>query len=657
VALSLIFLVRKEWAAAGFGFYLMVLEAAYLALLFVGPAYVRDFMRRLTLSLPVAIAAGFFVFLGVHGDLRGVGKTLGVFSLVNLALAFILALLYYAVDWSLKHRPPRLIAWFRVEQLPILTVIFLCWLGASFVAPDTLHDVRLAERHAPANATGFPPSPDLREVFNAWVAAQPELQDSQANGRPVPLALVAAHGGGIRAAYWTALALDCIVGVQPPPSLDPENLAKADPSTCADDRRPWAAQRDAARRMFLASGVSGGAVGLYAYVRQLLATGNLGDSSWVEDRLGSDFASAVIGWGLFHEVPNHIFGLRPHRGGVCTLHLFGHCLSNDRAAALDDAFDHVWPKAGPTPHLRHIWDLRLSTIRRWRELAKIVPLIVTNATVTDGNTRAVVSAANLGAWPKLEESELSPDGSGIDTHPLAGTVEVTDALCATGDLRLSSAALLGSRFPYIEPSGHIFESCSGSKSPANANSACTTVYPSSICSVGLVDGGYTDNSGLVTILALLPSLRQMVIDFNDTSVRKIAIVLLQLDNHYQPSLIRPARAKGGGSETFIPLRTALGGRSAIETFARASAFRVTPTGCTVTIAPSLHPGLVAPLGWELSRGAQDDLQAGLTEPRPNATGYEDLVRPVSQLRRLQEWLGGETSKFTPRLSECIPRAA
>lgn len=654
---GLLLVVRNEWVAAGFGVLFFVFELVYVALLFLASSPVREGTRRLTLSLPVAIAAGVFVFFGIHLDLTNVSETLGVFSLVNLSLAFILAWLYFAVEWSLKRRPPKLLAWFQVEQLPILTVVVVCWIGASLVVPNTLHDVRVTERQILEASGALPAAPDLRGVFKKWLAAQPELgHGKEMKGTTIPLVLVAAHGGGIRAAYWTALALDCMVGVEPPPGLKPADLFPDDETTCTNKRRSQTAQQTAARRLFLLSGVSGGAVGFYAYARKLLAKGDLGNGSWVEDRLGQDFASPLIAWGLFHEIPNHIIGLRPHPGGKCTLHLFGgdQCQSNDRAAALDDAFDRVWPVNHPTPNLRSAWDLRSSPNEQWRQRGELVPLVLTNATVTGGSTRAVISAANLAAWPKLEESELSSDEPGVDTHPLAGTVEVSDVLCQTGDLRLSSAALLGARFPYVEPSGHLFDSCSESKVQANADSTCASVSPRSICNVGLVDGGYTDNSGLFTIEALLPSLRQMVINFNRNSASRIAIVIIQLDNHYQPSLIRPARAKGGGSETFIPLTTALGGRTAIETFARAAAFRLTPPDCTVTIAPSLHPGLVAPLGWELSKGAQKDLRHGLVEARPNATSEEDRVRPETQLRRLQEWLGGTANQFSPPLSECVP---
>ena len=72
----------------------------------------------------------------------------------------------------------------------------------------------------------------------------------------------------------------------------------------------------------MASGVSGGSVGLFAYARQLLETGT-SDCLWLTRRTGSsgaladDFAAPAIGWALFHDVPNRLLGLHPKPGGRC----------------------------------------------------------------------------------------------------------------------------------------------------------------------------------------------------------------------------------------------------------------------------------------------------------------------------------------------------
>lgn len=663
-SLVVVLLQRASFAAV-VGYLCCVVVVVYAVMLFHPPARAGALTRvpQAMLSLPIAAGAGVAVFAAVHLSTRSVSVTLGTFALVNVSLAFILTLMHFAVRASLLYRPPRLLWWFGLEQLPLVTIILLAWIGAGLIgSPETLHDARLSDREAVLMSDGQPTSPlspTLEQAFVAWTQAQPELasQQGQEAGAPVPLVLVAAHGGGIRAAYWTALVLDCVVGVSSE-RFSVTALAANDAlrtETCKEQRRSAEGSRAAARRIFLASGVSGGAVGLYAYARQLL-TADLGDGGWVDRQLGRDYASATVGWALFHDIPNRFLGLNPQRGGGCGWRFFGTCLTNDRAAVLEDDFDHSW--GGETPMLRHTWDARFSGDTVERGKAQTVPLLLTNATVTGGKARAVVSAADLGAWPLRESGEAA--SSALDPHPLAGTVEVADALCFSRDIRLSTAAFLGARFPYVSPSGHLSGRCgrsAGAPLGADRDSRCAASAAASTCETRLVDGGYADNSGLFTIGAIWPTLRDLIVRFNSGSNRKIAPVIIELDNHYVAGLDKPLPAGGTKAESLLPLTTAFGARESIQTYARAQAFRLLPPSCVVTIAPGLHPGLTAPLGWELSRGARDDLEAGLVRPPPRSDAAS-RNSPVYQLRRLQQWLGSGNEKgegLTPGLTSCIPR--
>ena len=642
------------WLVVATGCILCVLALVYTLLVFRLPTGTKLF-----LSAPVAIAAGFALFFAVNLlDVQQVTTTLGVFALVNVALGFVLAWLNFAVRVGLSYRPPRLLWWFRLRQLPILTLVLVAWVATgAFKAPETLHDVRVVDRPVVETAAGpaLPVAPNLRAVFAAWVKAQPQLAGRRRPGPPVPLVLVASHGGGVRGMYWTALALDCLVAVSPGHI---PGIREGDRSTCRDQRRSAAGQHAAERRILLASGVSGGAAGLYAYARELVAEGALRDD-WVRSTLTRDLASPTVGWGLFHDIVNHIVGFHSRRGGQCEADVHGQCLTQDRASVLEDSFERPWRgEGGPLPYLRHTWDLRFSADQGLRRRAQTVPLLITNATVTGGKTRAIVSAAELAAWPALEtgvEKHNRP-AHGVDPEPLAGTVEVRDVLCATFDLRLSTAALLGGRFPFLSPSGHLFGRCArsaGSEMGRNAVRACARLLESR-CDVRVVDGGYVDNSGLFTIAALWPSLRRLVTTFNADSPRKIAVVLVEIDNHYRatPRSVPPASGKGG--ETFVPLSTAFGGRHAIETYARSAAYRLTEAGCTMTIFPAEHPGLTAPLGWELSADARKDLEEALVRPQPGTENTRRGAEPVRRLRTLQAWIGGGSFPGLKPLADCVP---
>jgi hypothetical protein len=633
------------------GFVLFGLAFAYAVVLFRGGTRALRIFRPFMIARPFAVCAGIAVLLVIEGDVRGVSKILGVFGLVNVALAAFLALLHYVVSWSLEHRPPRFLYSIGIEQLPILSLLLIWWVGAGLIAfPRSVHDVRVDAYATPAGI----PSPTLQNAFDEWRAAQGDLWTrSSSTSPPLPLVLVASHGGGIRAAYWTALALDCAVaGEAEPESPDSPDYGK----TCTDQRRSADAQLQAARSIFLASGVSGGAVGLYAYARELLAQTQVPlDTGWVDAHLGSDHASATVAWGLFHDLPNHLLGLRPGTGGTCGRHehINAQCIVSDRSAALEDSFDRTW-NGGPEPTLRENWDGRFSGASSAQvDRSRAVPILVFNSTVVGGQTRAVTSAVRLADWPQAETTELTATNA-IDQRPLAGTGQVLSALCSDNDLRLSSAALLAGRFPYVSPSGRVNGHCAPNVGDPALDGACANAAID--CRMSLVDGGYTDNSGLFTIEALVPSIRRMIEESNAAfpNRRQIALVIVELDNHYRASVGEVPKAGSNTGESLVPPLTGIGGHQAIETFARADAYRLTPAHCTMTISPALHPGLEAPLGWELSKYARVDLQNGLVRNRDNLPS-SSVNQPLALISRLQQWLGGQRMGADVDLGACVPR--
>jgi hypothetical protein len=648
-----------EWFAAGTGFVFLALGIAYAWVLFHADEAATARLDDRLVAIPVAFVTGLCVFLGLHYDVHAVGNVLGVFGVVNLSLAFILAELSYVIGWSLRRRAPRLLEAIGMQQLPILFLVAVAWVTIGLIKwPVDAHDARVTDRQLLPGRTTYVPRPSLETAFNRWAATQAVRGKDSPGNEPVPLVLVATHGGGIRAAYWTALALDCIVAV----SSDGATLDDGDPSTCETVRRDEDGQRRAARRIFLASGVSGGAVGLHAYAERLLRNhGALGDRTWVPERLGSDFAADTMGWALFHDLPNHFFGVHSRPGGKCRAHLSfvnsDQCLTQDRAAVLEQAFDRRNGADGTG--LRYAWDLRASAADEDKQRGESVPLLILNSTVAGGKTRAITSAANLSDWPGAERSPFLGADS-VDTRPLAGTPEVSDALCTNQDVRLSTAAILAARFPYVSPSGRVSGGCSGDTGGPDARRARCADTPKA-CEMRLVDGGYAENSGLLSVELILPSLRELVRRHNASpkGARRIAIVLVELDNHYRGSVNGlPSPAQGKADQSLMPLETVLGAHGAAETYARAASPRMTPKGCTITIAPGLHPGLLAPLGWELSAGAQEDLANGLVRPRPNDP--QGPKGPVLNLRILQQWLGDDDTKNTPRtgaveqLRKCVP---
>jgi hypothetical protein len=595
----------------------------------------------LGVSVLIAPAVGVAVLVAVHVDAQGTGAVLGATAFVNLSIAALLAVFYFAALAGLRWQPPGMLARFGVRELPVLTLLVVWWLAAGALTAarrDELHDARLI---APAAALARAPTFD--EAFDTWVAAQPELRSARAGGgaqgSPVPLVLVAADGGGIRAAYWTALALDCVVGTESAPG-------RAAADTCREPRRKMPDMRRAAGRVFLLSGVSGGAVGFAAYARELLSGGLRED--WVAQRLGDDFASPTVGWGLFHDLPNHLIGATSRPGGVCAAHLWrgGPCLTRDRAAVLEQTFDQTGatPGSAAFERLRTAWALRAAHDAQQRALAATVPLVVTNATRVGGADRVSVSAADLAPWP-------APDAAGVgipgDPSPLAGSRDVVNMLCNTSDLRLTTAAILGARFPYVSPSGRVGgQDCSAEADPNACGSPCAT---------SMVDGGYSDNSGLLTIDTLWPQLARRVAEHNAHAARPIAPIVVELDNHYHaPNTFETAR--GAQHETLVPPMTAFGLHTFVERYSREEAFHLAGRNCVLALSPELHPGLKAPLGWTLSRSTRDELQQALTRSSPAAVAATrpDRDTLLNGLRSLEAWLSPELTKpAADTLARCV----
>ena len=220
------------------------------------------------------------------------------------------------------------------KRLPLLTLLVVWWVLTGLMTQPGLHAVPIAPREQVEAATGASRSaPDLAAAFETWVRAQPELANGAEEGSsqpPIPLVLISAHGGGIRAAFWTALVLDCLVGrtrVSQPPTERP---------ICATPRRSSDEIRSAAGRVMLASGVSGGSVGLAAYA-QHMRHGNPVSDGWVRQTLGSDFASPTIGWGLFHDLPNRLLGMPTDRD--CKGAGPPPCFRQDRAGTLSASIE------------------------------------------------------------------------------------------------------------------------------------------------------------------------------------------------------------------------------------------------------------------------------------------------------------------------------
>ncbi|WBQ03568.1 hypothetical protein [Kribbella sp. CA-293567] len=280
-------------------------------------------------------------------------------------------------------------------------------------------------------------------------------------------------------------------------------------------------------------------------------------------------------------------------------------------------------------------------------------LILTTTAVRDG-CRALVSQVDL------SEGARAADGSPVCGAGVAGAhnYDLFGAFGCSGNVPALTAGLLASRFPYVTPSG-VVDRCGDLKAAQ------------------LVDGGYTDNTGVGTIVDLAPLWGPAVREHNDKvlaagtgEVLVPLVVYIEngtgkdysvgnddpvdgIGNTFTPGTNLPAVP-----ELLVPPLTKLVSAKedgtndrALLREARAAAVGQlcsTSTACAelrgklpnpvYVISQSTQPSLSAPLGWTLSRSSQHDLDNDLLlqadkQCAPDCRGYgtlHDLLAALGQ---------------------------
>ncbi|NDC76910.1 MAG: patatin-like phospholipase family protein [Chitinophagia bacterium] len=286
------------------------------------------------------------------------------------------------------------------------------------------HDVRTTWPSDPSLGNAYGLRPGLREYFRRWTdERKAELADSSVKSYPVVMAI--ADGGASRSGYWTA-------GV----------LARMEDES----------QGRFSRHLFCLSGASGGSVGNTAFFASLQADSTERRHSSHLDRcrtyLSNDFLSytfaRLLGPDLFKPI-------------------FPFDAVYDRAAALEHSMESV-----PDGHYmggmmaRPFSDYYLPGRSQG-------PALFINATRMQDGRPGVVSTLRL------------------DDEVFGRRIDILGTLKPYEDLRLSSAVVLGARFPYISPAGRLGGNY-------------------------FVDGGYFDNSGAGVVHEILIELQRIIAD-------------------------------------------------------------------------------------------------------------------------------------------------
>ena len=547
---------------------------------------------------------------------------LGVAAMTTSALGA-WSLLIGAIVLSLQQeRPPAAFEIFHFRASPVLTLLLippiLAGLNGGIAAFHAIRTIPVATVSGAEGIGTNGPSQGLNELivasaWDSWKTPSPPEQATGACRRPFalpalstasgttatdqtdskreayvrPVLLVAAEGGGIRAAYWTGRTM--------------EELAKADPCLAGS--------------VMLSSGVSGGSVGLVlsATVGKGAKTGDI--TSELNQLADSRTLSTAMAGYLVGDGIATMSGIRipSYSNGSFAWH--------DRAALIELSWESLAKNlAGPATFepVEPAGTLLLNSTDAVSGCKVIVGMrvpLATEATRASGRTIAC-DAAGSGAAAAISFQQL--------TGP---------ATCPT--VRWSTAAMLSARFPFVTPAGRF---------PGGSGGCASHDL------VQLVDGGYADNTGLSTLADLAPEVAERILQANtaaDGSSENpfILPVLMYLQNSTGGDI------KTAGNKTAEPLIALSDSRikkaqvssdawiqrivvgldnvcppTNSDCRGARTKFRETIPSGVVLVSPTTRPSIAPPVGWTLSRLSRDNLNAAFNEQKSTSCLPESVGR-------------------------------
>lgn len=326
----------------------------------------------------------------------------------------------------------------RLWNVPLVSIALA--LAAVFSFWNDNHSIRL---HRDGDGVVRPPErKPLGEVFQKWVLAR----QAERPGAPIPVFLVAAEGGGIRAAYWTAIALARV-----------------------QDQVP-----EFGRQAFAISSVSGGSLGAAVFTSLLTQerTGQLNCSDpddELKEEPGYKKAGKLERCAQVALSPNFLApGLAKMLAPDFAQWFFPFPIPEfDRARALEDAWARGYENA-QQPKGRQ--DRLSGAFQGATDDRTDVPLLLLNVAHVQTGHRLLHSPFS---WPSGKN------------HPFPDVHDMASLLNA--DVPLKTAVHNSARFTYVSPAG-ILDSRYGAR-------------------LGhAVDGGYFENSGAATLMDLIAAL-------------------------------------------------------------------------------------------------------------------------------------------------------
>ena len=530
----------------------------------------REIPRDVKVKSAFAVVASTVLLFLFAASPVSVGRSLGPLSVLAI---FIANMVFFG----------SVMVWiFARYHVPIVRIGL--GLGVVFSFWNENHDVRsVVDR--PAGLIDRRPT--LEAHYAQWLAAR-----RKTDAGPVPMVLVAAAGGGLRASYWTAASL-----------------------AVAQDR-----DSTFARHVFAISGVSGGSLGgavFAALARDAAgradtlpcARGATRDTSMsanlpsaytrcVRRFMGEDFLSPVLSMMVAPDLTQRFLPF--------PIQWF------DRSRGLEEAWVRSYHTAtGDSTFARGLLELTSDSASEVN-----VPALFLNSTHVESGRRYI--AANVKTSPGV-----------LDQQDVIALLE--------SDLPLAGAVHNSARFTYVSPAGHL-----------DLHDGREYGH--------VVDGGYFENSGLATVGNILQALgmattrdssvRPVVLYLCNDPLPCVAESAGSLGTTTRSTSV---------NETLAPLRAVLAARGARGSLARAEIMKVPGvTYLQLNVCDSLVTGTPAtgadsskkvrqrervvspPLSWLLSGLARDWMDSSLTAgPSPSGNSCRaQNARNLETLHRL-----------------------
>jgi hypothetical protein len=467
----------------------------------------------------------------------------------------------------------------NLPPVPWIPFIF----AIAFSPWNNNHDIRnVAHLNTPNQQS-------LAVAFDAWRSADDRISENR------PIFVVAASGGGLRAAYWTA-----------------RYLAELDDRTCGVF----------GRNIFAISGVSGGSLGAAAYVSALRLLRDRGEtidspecykfepdkrprtrSQLVIDFLSGDFLSPTVGSMLFPDTLQRFMPKMVNWG--------------DRGVALADAWSARWREVANADDFNRSF-MSMYDGKEGQPGQSDLPFLFFNSTRVQDGKRVIT--APLGFSPHdaylLFERGLYVDG-----------------------ITLAAAVLNSARFTYVSPPGTYY----GWRDSGLFREGGILSISGTVKRGDLVDGGYFENSGAATVLEIVDGIAEKY----PTSIDRVHVILIEnspdsksinCQTGSAPLIHNTIKQWSPLPETLTPLLTLLETRSARATLHQQQVrerFKCEKTiqvffGDVETTSSDRRVNRDPALGWFLSATSRKKMDTAATEM---AKRFPITYRPCPNFRK------------------------